>query len=212
MSRPDSNRKSSPDFSFEQLLADEGYSHIAGVDEAGRGPWAGAVVAACVVLDADNIPSGLDDSKKLNASRRDQLFDEIMQSCDCGVAIIDEKTIDEINILQATMLAMRKAVEGLSRGADYVLVDGNRVPPLNVDAEALVRGDGRSLSIAAASIVAKVTRDRLMIAADEEYPGYGFARHKGYGTRAHSDALIKLGPCPLHRRSFKPVRALLERQ
>jgi ribonuclease HII len=183
---------------------------VAGVDEAGRGPLAGPVVAAAVILDDDNPIQGLNDSKKLSAARREKLFDEIRAKalcCSIAEATVDE--IDEINILQATLLAMRRAVEGLRLKPAQVLVDGNRIPVLQVPAEAIVKGDAKVASIAAASILAKVHRDRLCDQLHERHPAYGFATHKGYPTAEHLAALALHGPCPDHRQSFGPVRAAL---
>ena len=200
-----------PDFSFERDASARGYSVICGIDEAGRGPWAGPVVAAAVVLNADNIPPGLNDSKKLTADAREKLFADIMVSAKVGIGIGDEARIDRDNILAATLWAMAKAVGCLGDKPDFALVDGNRPPVLACDVQTIVEGDGRSLSIAAASIIAKVTRDRLMTAMHLAYPAYGFARHKGYGTAAHHAALLQFGPCPHHRKSFKPIAELLVR-
>ena len=184
----------------------------AGVDEVGRGPLAGPVVAAAVILDTDKAPDGLDDSKKLSAARREQLAEEVQrQAVAWSVAQADVAEIDSINILQATLLAMRRALLGLPVRPASAVVDGNRLPNLSfhgfsVSGEAVIGGDGSVASISAASIVAKVYRDRLMQIADVRYPGYGFASHKGYGTAGHLEALGRLGPCALHRRSFRPVR------
>lgn len=183
---------------------------IAGVDEAGRGPLAGPVVAAAVILDPRNPIEGLADSKKLSASQRERLFDLICARALCsavGSASVEE--IDAINILQATMLAMRRAVQGLRLTPARVLVDGNRIPVLNVRAEAIVGGDARVAEISAASIIAKVHRDRWCAQLDAQYPDYGFAQHKGYGTAQHLAALRRLGACPEHRRSFAPVTEVL---
>lgn len=178
---------------------------ICGIDEAGRGPLAGPVVAAAVVwpLGASELP-GVDDSKKLSARKRELLFPKIMDGAlAVGVGIIDEGRIDEINILQATFEAMRQAVAGLGVRPDRLLVDGNReIPGIDIDQVAIVHGDATEYSIAAASIIAKVTRDRIMIEYDKLYPEYGFARHKGYGTQAHMDAISTYGPCPIHRKTF----------
>lgn len=185
---------------------------LAGVDEAGRGPLAGPVVAAAVILDDENPVKGLADSKVLSESRREQLFDEIRAKalCSCiAEATVDE--IDRLNILQATMLAMRRAVEGLRLRPTKVLVDGNRLPVLKVPAEAIVKGDAKVKAISAASILAKVHRDRLCLALHEQHPQYGFAVHKGYPTPVHLQALRDHGACVAHRRSFGPVRAALER-
>lgn len=183
---------------------------MAGVDEAGRGPLAGPVVAAAVILNDLNPIAGLADSKKLTAARREALFDEIRaKALCCSVAEASVEEIDELNILQATMLAMRRAVEGLRLTPARVLVDGNRLPTLRVLAEAIVKGDSLVPAISAASILAKVTRDRWCAQIDAHYPQYGFAVHKGYGTAAHLDALRAHGASPLHRRSFSPVRQVL---
>jgi len=185
---------------------------VAGVDEAGRGPLAGPVVAAAVILDDLKPIRGLADSKTLSARRREALFDEIRAKALCvsiAQASVDE--IDALNILQATLLAMRRAVEGLRLRPQRVLVDGNRLPVLGVRAEAIVGGDARVAAISAASIVAKVQRDRLCAELHERWPAYGFDGHKGYPTRLHLEALRRHGACPAHRRSFGPVRELLER-
>ncbi len=188
----------------------QGYSAIAGVDEVGRGPLAGPVVAAAVVLDPDSIPDGLNDSKKLTAKRRDALFDIIMASADVCIAEATVAEIDEHNILRASHIAMVRAVAGLSAPADYILIDGNMVPRgLNTPNETIVKGDARSLSIAAASIVAKVWRDRLMVDLAQQHPGYGWETNAGYPAPVHKKALLKLGVTPHHRRSFKPVHNIL---
>jgi ribonuclease HII len=178
----------------------------AGVDEAGRGPLAGPVVAAAVMLDENRPIAGLADSKKLSAARRDRLYDTIRaQALCCSVAQATVEEIDRLNILQATMLAMQRAVQGLRLKPKLVLVDGNRLPVLDVRAEAIVQGDDKVQAISAASILAKVTRDRGLTDLHEQYPLYGFDRHKGYGTAQHLEALHRWGPCPAHRRSFAPV-------
>jgi ribonuclease HII len=192
----------------ESRLQKQGYLLIAGVDEAGRGPLAGPVVAAACILPPQTKFRGLNDSKQLDANERERLFHEIT-TCPgllFGLGICDVEIIDQINILQATLRAMCQAVGNLPQSPDYALIDGNRLPPLSIPMGALVEGDAKSVSIAAASILAKVTRDRMMISWDEKWPEYGFAQHKGYGTPEHLKALEKLGPCPLHRRSFAPVR------
>lgn len=192
-------------------LAWVGPGLLAGVDEAGRGPLAGPVVAAAVVLHPDRPIAGLDDSKRLSARRREALFDIICdQALCCSVAEASVEEIDRLNILQATLLAMQRAVAGLRLRPAHVLVDGNRLPVLDVPAEALVKGDARVPAIAAASILAKVQRDRWCQQVDGDWPQYGFANHKGYGTAAHLAALKAHGPCPWHRRSFAPVARLLE--
>ena len=183
---------------------------IAGVDEAGRGPLAGPVVAAAVILDDLNPIKGLADSKKLTALKRDKLYDEIRaKALCCSIAEASVEEIDALNILQATMLAMRRAVEGLRLKPNKVLVDGNRLPVLDVLAEAIVKGDSKVQAISAASILAKVTRDRWCEQIDQEYPVYGFAKHKGYGTEAHMQALKTHGATPWHRKSFAPVAEVL---
>lgn len=196
-----------PDFSFEQTAIAQGLIPC-GVDEAGRGPWAGPVVAAAVVLDPCNIPAGLNDSKKLTEAKREALFDPIMQSSRVGVGIASAALIDEVNILQATYRAMMDAVVALGTATTLALVDGNRAPSLSIRVQTIIEGDCKCLSIAAASIIAKVTRDRIMHDLDTLYPGYGFAKHKGYGTAAHMAALQRLGPCIEHRKSFKPIVTL----
>ncbi|MEI6485930.1 MAG: ribonuclease HII [Sphingomonadales bacterium] len=185
---------------------------IAGVDEAGRGPWAGPVVAAAVILQG-RVPTGLDDSKKLSAKRREYLF-EALQASDCviGIGLASVAEIDAHNILQATYMAMTRAVAALAVPPGHVLVDGNRLPDWRWPATAIVGGDGREPAIAAASIIAKVTRDRIMADLDARHPGYGWAANQGYGTAAHAAALAALGPSPHHRRSFAPIRALLAGQ
>jgi ribonuclease HII len=185
---------------------------VAGVDEAGRGPLAGPVVAAAVILDDLNPIKGLADSKQLSAKRRDALFDEIRaKALCCSVAQASVDEIDRLNILHATMLAMQRAVQGLRLKPVKVLVDGNRLPPLDVVAEAIVQGDAKVQAISAASILAKVTRDRLLDELHAQHPQYGFDRHKGYGTAQHLAALRAHGPLPVHRRSFAPVALALER-
>ena len=199
-----------PDFAAERAMAALYGLPIAGIDEAGRGPWAGPVAAAAVILDMSRpLPEGINDSKKLTESQRERLFDAVTASAvsyGIGLAIAEE--IDRINIRQATHLAMTRALEALSLSGPppvAALVDGNDPPAFAVPTRALVNGDAQSLSIAAASILAKVTRDRMMAALDAEHPGYGFARHKGYGTAQHAEALLRLGPCPIHRMTFAPV-------
>lgn len=184
---------------------------VAGVDEAGRGPLAGPVSAAAVILDPARPLVGLDDSKKLSPARRAILEPMIQErSIAWAVAWASVEEIDRINILRASLLAMQRAVAALPVQPQRILVDGNHCPAFAVEAQAIIGGDGLIPAIAAASILAKVARDRLMVQMDQEFPGYGFAAHKGYPTRVHQDALRRLGPCPAHRRSFGPVRALLE--
>ena len=188
---------------------------ICGVDEAGRGPLVGAVVAGAVVLDPNNPIAGLKDSKKLTAARREYLYEQIMEKAKAwGVGEASPAEIDDINILQATMLAMRRAVEDLTSRLggwpDKALIDGNRCPELPIVAEAIIKGDAKEPAISAASIIAKVTRDRQMISLHERHPEYGFAQHMGYPTEAHFAALKQYGACDQHRRSFSPVRKVLE--
>lgn len=195
-----------PDFSHE----DRHDGPVAGVDEAGRGPLAGPVVAAAVILDRQAVPGGLNDSKQIPAARRAVLEAEIRQSAVCfGIGVCTVEEIDRLNILWATMLAMRRAVEAMARDCTHILVDGNRCPDWRWASTAVVEGDGKSLSIAAASIIAKEERDRMMVRAAEIHPHYGWERNKGYGTRAHLDALRVHGVTPLHRRSFAPVAQLM---
>lgn len=183
----------------------------AGCDEVGRGPLAGDVVAAAVILDPENPIVGLDDSKKLTEKKREQLFVEIQQKAKSWcIARASVAEIDKINILQASLLAMTRAVQGLHIRPEHVLVDGNKIPRWDYPSEAVVKGDSRVAAISAASILAKVTRDREMVALDKTYPGYGFADHKGYPTKVHMDALEKLGITPIHRTSYAPVRAKIE--
>ena len=195
------------DFSRERVLRARGFLLIAGVDEAGRGPLAGPVVAAAVVLPDDFGFDGLTDSKKVSAAKREKFYAILTAAAEIlwAVAEATVEEIDRLNILHATHLAMGRAIERLPKRADHALVDGLPVRGLTVDHTALVEGDSLSLSIAAASIIAKVTRDRLMVELDAQYPQYGFARHKGYGVREHLEALRKHGPCPAHRRTFQPV-------
>lgn len=188
---------------YEKELIQKGYACVAGVDEAGRGPLAGPVFAAAVILPEGEIIEGINDSKKLSPKKRDELYDIIREKAIAvSSASVDEKTIDEINILNATYLAMQKAVAGLNPKPNFVLVDGNRTPELDIECDTLVKGDAKSISIAAASIVAKVERDRYIIEMAKKYPEYGFEKHKGYGTKEHCEAILKYGPSPIHRRTF----------
>lgn len=197
-----------PDLFYENAAQSEGARLVAGVDEAGRGPLAGPVVAAAVILDPDNVPQGLDDSKKLTEAKREQLFEAIMASAHVGFCAAPVEVIDRLNILGATMWAMCGALDALSVEPDLALIDGNRVPPsLSCRGQCVIGGDARSVSIAAASIVAKVVRDRMCAIMDCGFPDFGFARHKGYGTAVHIAALESLGPTELHRHSFAPVMA-----
>jgi ribonuclease HII len=197
-----------PDFSIERKAMRKGARLVCGIDEAGRGPWAGPVVAAAVVLDPKCIPDGLNDSKKLSEARRAALFEPIMASARVGIGIAEVDRIDRDNILQATLWAMAQALDQIGSVA-LALVDGNRAPALPCPVQTIIEGEAKSLSIAAASIIAKVTRDRIMVGHDQAYPGYGFARHKGYGTAMHQEALRRHGVTPLHRTSFAPIAALL---
>jgi ribonuclease HII len=199
-----------PNFDLETALMSKGRHRVAGVDEAGRGPLAGPVVAAAVVLNRDAIPEGLNDSKKLSKARRDHLFDLIMSCADVGIGEASVAEIDDINILYASHLAMERAVANLTHPADHALIDGNMVPKrLAVPATAIVKGDSKSLSIAAASIVAKCTRDRIMVDLAQQHPEYGWDRNAAYPTAEHREALQKNGITPHHRRSFKPVHNIL---
>ena len=201
---------SKPDFLFELAASTNGASFIVGVDEAGRGPLAGPVTAAAVRLHPDRIPPGLNDSKQMTAARRNQLFALILASADVGIGHASVEEIDQINILRASHLAMCRAIAALPAVPDHVLIDGNMIPrDLACRAEAIVGGDARCLSIAAASIIAKVTRDRIMVDLAQQHPGYGWDRNAGYPTREHVAALQNLGVTPAHRRSFKPVHNIL---
>lgn len=199
-----------PDLSFETQARDGGARMIAGTDEVGRGPLAGPVTAAAVILDPGNIPDGLNDSKKLSAKRREALADQIWDMADVSMVHVSVAEIDEHNILRASHIAMERAVAGLRQTADFVLVDGNLIPKgLSVPARAIIKGDSKSLSIAAASIVAKVGRDRLMEDLAQQFPGYGWEKNAGYPTKQHREALLNLGVTPHHRRSFAPIRNML---
>lgn len=193
-----------PDFELENAARLKGYNLICGVDEAGRGPLAGPVCAAAVILPTDEIIEGVNDSKKLSEKKREKLFDIITEKALAwSVAFASVEEIEEVNILNATYLAMNRAIDGLQIQPDYALIDGNRRPKdIKVACETVVKGDAKSVSIAAASILAKVTRDRLILEYDKEFPEYSFAAHKGYGTKAHIDAIKKFGLCKYHRPSF----------
>jgi len=185
-------------------------AHIAGIDEAGRGPLAGPVVTAAVILDPNHIPDGLNDSKKLSRPKREALARELMTTATIAITMAGVRRIDDMNIRGATLWAMRQAASALAIAPGHALIDGRDIPPgLPCPAEALIKGDGRSVSIAAASIVAKVTRDRLMCQLGIHFPAYGFQTHMGYGTKAHRAAIAEFGPTPHHRRSFAPVRHML---
>lgn len=188
---------------YENKAISKGYKAVCGVDEAGRGPLAGPVCAAAVILPPETIIEGVNDSKKLTEKKREVLFDVIKeQALSYSIAFASVEEIEEINILNATMLAMKRAVESLSVKADYAMIDGNRLPDLSIDSEFIIKGDAKSMSIACASILAKVSRDRLLFKYAEEYPEYLFEKHKGYGTKAHVEAIKKYGPCKYHRPSF----------
>ena len=190
-------------YEYEKQAMDEGYKVVCGVDEAGRGPLCGPVCAAAVILPLDCEIEGINDSKKLSEKKRDMLFDIIKEKALAySVVLVDAKTIDEINILQATFKAMREAVDGLDIKADIALIDGNQKPGLSIEERTLVKGDAKSISIAAASILAKVTRDRYCLEMDEKYPEYQFAKHKGYGTKLHYEMIAEHGICPEHRKTF----------
>ena len=193
-----------PDFSYENEAAKNGYKYICGVDEAGRGPLAGPVCAAAVIVPEDCEIEGLNDSKKISEKKRELLYDIIIEKAVAySIAYGTLEEIEQYNILEATYLAMNRAIDGLSVKSDFALIDGNRVPKnITVPCETVIKGDSKSYSIAAASILAKVTRDRLLLEYDEKYPQYGFASHKGYGTKAHYEAIAQHGVCEVHRLSF----------
>lgn len=203
---------------FEQKLFDEGYQIIGAIDEAGRGPLAGPVVAACITLDKNSIQlipkikelKGVKDSKKLNEKRREALFEIINKNFQIGVGIHNNAKIDEINILEATLLAMKDAVTSLSIRPDMLLIDGNRkIKNIDIPQKTIIKGDAKIFSIAAASIIAKVTRDRIMAEIAKEFPQYDFTKNKGYGTKCHLEYIKKFGPSPIHRNSFEPIKSLL---
>jgi len=199
-----------PNFKIEQDLISNGCSTIAGVDEVGRGPLAGPVTAAAVILDPLNIPENLNDSKVLSSKKREKLFDELKSSSIFAIAHVSPKEIDKLNILQASLLAMVNAVSNLKVTPNHILIDGNKVPERLVgQATAVVKGDSKVLSIAAASIIAKVTRDKLMRDLDLEFPVYGWAKNAGYPTKCHMNAIVKYGVTPYHRRSFRPIYNIL---
>ena len=193
-----------PDYEFEKAASDSGFSFICGVDEAGRGPLAGPVCAAAVILPEGAVIEGLDDSKKLTEKKRERLYDIIKQTAVAySVAYGTLEEIETVNILEATYLAMNRAIEGLTIKPDFALIDGNRVPRgIKIPCETVVKGDSRSMSVAAASVLAKVTRDRLMLEYDKKYPEYNFKKHKGYGTKEHTELIKQYGPCEIHRLSF----------
>ncbi len=188
---------------IEDSLYSEGYEYICGIDEAGRGPLCGPVVAAAVILPKDKYIEGVNDSKKLSPKKREKLYDDIKkEAISVGIGIVDVDIIEEINILNATKLAMIKAVKDLKIKPDYLLIDGNQLIDIDIEKQTVVSGDAKSESIAAASIIAKVTRDRMLVNFDKLYPEYGFAKHKGYGTKMHIEAIKKYGLTPIHRKSF----------
>jgi ribonuclease HII len=200
---------SGPDFTFEEDLISRGALCVAGVDEVGRGPLAGPVTAAAVILDPANIPDGLNDSKMLSRKKREALEPLIFANAEVSIAHATVEEIDEINILRASHLAMERAIAGLGR-VDHALIDGNMIPRgLIIPATTIIKGDARSLSIAVASIVAKICRDRIMVGLAQQYPGYGWDTNAGYGSKSHISALHRLGVTPHHRRSFKPVHNML---
>jgi ribonuclease HII len=202
--------RTSPDFSFEQAAFARGLTLVAGVDEAGRGPLAGPVVAAAVILNPANIPPGLNDSKQLSAKRREQLYTILLDVADVAIGTASVAEIDQLNILRASHLAMQRAIAKLHQPPHHVLIDGQMLPRgLNLSAQPIIRGDARSLSIAAASIVAKTWRDAAMVDLAQQFPGYGWDHNAGYPTKAHKNALHILGVTPHHRRSFKPVHNIL---
>lgn len=191
------------DYSIENEYREKGYNVICGVDEAGRGPLAGPVYASAVILPSDCVIEGLNDSKKLTEKKREALFDEIKEKALAyGIASADEKEIDEINILNATFLAMKRAIASLSVRPDLALIDGNQKPHTDIEEVTVIKGDAKSMSIAAASVLAKVSRDRFMLEMAEKYPQYEFARHKGYGTKLHYEKIAQYGVCDIHRRTF----------
>ncbi|WP_299027156.1 ribonuclease HII [uncultured Sulfitobacter sp.] len=199
-----------PDYSFETRARAQGYARIAGIDEVGRGPLAGPVTAAAVVLDPERIPEGLNDSKKLSHKKREALYSQIMEVADVSIAHASVEEIEEHNILRASHIAMVRAVEGLKVPPDYCLIDGNMIPRgMTLRAETIIKGDARSVSISAASIMAKICRDYVMLSLAQQHPGYGWETNMGYGSKSHISALQKLGVTPHHRRLFKPVHNIL---
>ena len=193
---------------FDQDFLSRGFISLAGVDEAGRGPWAGPVVASAVIVRDFSFERDIDDSKKMTPKARELAYEEIMVKCLVGIGVVDSEAIDRVNILEATLLAMDQALQKLGTRPDCVLVDGNKAPKAPYRFMPVVDGDAQSFSIACASVVAKVTRDRMMEYFDEVYPRYGFKKHKGYGTAEHQELLVKHGPCRIHRKSFEPIRRL----
>lgn len=203
-------QKPAADLQYETAALTRGFTVVAGIDEVGRGPLAGPVTAAAVILDPANIPVGLADSKVLTSAKREKLYDLILACAQCSIAHATVEEIDSLNILRASHLAMERAVAGLPRPPDHCLIDGNLIPAgLKSRSEAIVKGDAKSLSIAAASIIAKVTRDRIMVDLAQQHPGYGWEVNAGYPTKMHLNALLNLGVTAWHRRSFKPVHNIL---
>jgi len=198
-------------FAYEKLAKQNGFFQIAGVDEAGRGPLAGPVVAAACIIPEGLVIEGVNDSKQLTPEKRAKIFDILISSKDVqyGIGVLEADEIDQINILQATFKAMQRAVENLKIPPDFVLVDGSLLPKWKYPSRAIVKGDSLSYSIAAASILAKETRDELMKSYEIAFPGYGFGKHKGYGTKAHIEAIERLGPCLIHRKTFEPIKSLI---
>ena len=201
--------KQSPTFEIEKQAIKTHGPVVAGVDEAGRGPWAGPVVAAAVILDQNDYPDGLNDSKKLSEKKRDELYNQLQETAIIGIGIAHVSKIDELNILHASLWAMAKACSTLATEPNSLLIDGNKAPKISLPCETVVKGDAKSLSIAAASIIAKVTRDRMMSDLAKEYPYYAWEKNKGYGTKAHIEGLREHGITEYHRRSFKPIKVYL---
>ena len=198
-----------PDFSVEDKKRQLDFSNIAGVDEAGRGPWAGPVYSAIVILNRNCIPEGINDSKKISEKKRIELYEEILINHEYGIGFASPDEIDQLNILEATFLSMRRALENLIIKPDYILVDGNLSPSFNIPHESIIKGDSISMSIAAASIIAKVERDKFMLNIDNEHPEYKWKKNKGYGTKDHQNALNAHGVTKYHRKSFSPIRKIL---
>tara|TARA_B100001079_G_scaffold258463_1_gene256716 strand:- start:254 stop:868 length:615 start_codon:yes stop_codon:yes gene_type:complete len=198
-----------PDLSIENKKRQLNFNTIAGVDEAGRGPWAGPVYSAIVILNKDHIPGGINDSKKISEKKRMELYEEILLNHECGIGFASPEEIDQLNILEATFLSMKRALKNISIKPDYILVDGNLSPKFKIPHETIIKGDNISMSIAAASIVAKVERDKFMLNIDKEYPEYKWKKNKGYGTKDHQNALNANGASKYHRKSFSPIRKIL---
>ena len=199
-----------PDLSIENKKRQLNFNTIAGIDEAGRGPWAGPVYSAIVILNKDRIPKGINDSKKVSEKKRMELYEEILLNHECGIGFASPEEIDRLNILEATFLSMKRALKNISIKPDYILVDGNLSPKFKIPHETIIKGDNISMSIAAASIIAKVTRDNVMLKLASTYIGYGWERNAGYPTREHIKALGALGATPHHRKTFAPVARLLD--